>query len=68
MTGTAVEPFEVIFTGRTALAAATPERGINAASAAVLAQTAIGVLRQHLATQVSLNAFVSHMARRPTSP
>lgn len=60
MEATAVERFEVTFHGRTAHAAAMPEDGLNAASAAMLAQTAIALLRQHLPTQVNLNAFVSH--------
>ena len=57
---TAVDRFEVTFHGRTAHAAGMPEQGINASSAAVLALTAIGLLRQHLPKQVNLNAFVSH--------
>ncbi len=57
---TAVDRFEVTFHGRTAHAAGMPEQGINAGSAATLALTAIGLLRQHLPKQVNLNAFVSH--------
>jgi len=44
----AVDQFTVHYTGRTAHASAWPELGINAADALVVAQTAIGLLRQHL--------------------
>ncbi|HEX9343012.1 MAG TPA: M20 family metallopeptidase [Actinomycetota bacterium] len=44
----AVDQFTVRYTGRTAHASAWPELGINAADALVVAQTAIGLLRQHL--------------------
>ncbi|GAB6857143.1 peptidase dimerization domain-containing protein [Microbacterium xylanilyticum] len=57
---TAVDRFEVVFTGRTAHAAGAPEQGINAAAAATLAQTAIALLRQQLPKETNLNAFVSH--------
>ena len=40
--------FEVHYTGKAAHAAASPERGINAADALTIAQTAIGLLRQHI--------------------
>lgn len=57
---TAVERFEVVFTGRAAHTAATPEEGVNAGAAATLALTAIGLLRQHLRAETRVNAFVSH--------
>jgi amidohydrolase len=56
---TAVDRFEVVFTGRTAHAAASPEKGINAGAAATLALNAIGLLRQHISKESNLNAFVS---------
>ncbi|NQX29300.1 amidohydrolase [Microbacteriaceae bacterium VKM Ac-2854] len=56
---TAVDRFEVEFTGRTAHAAGAPMAGINAGSAATLALTAIALLRQHLSTESNLNAIVS---------
>src|SRR5437870_4915638 len=40
--------FEVRYTGKSAHAAAFPEYGINAADALTVAQTAIGLLRQHI--------------------
>ncbi|MFT4165937.1 MAG: amidohydrolase [Microlunatus sp.] len=57
---TAVDRFEVTFHGRTAHAAAMPEQGINAAAAATLALTAIGLLRQHVPKETNMNAFISH--------
>jgi amidohydrolase len=44
----AVATFDVRYTGREAHAAAFPELGINAADALTVAQTAIGLLRQHI--------------------
>lgn len=40
--------FEVAYTGKAAHASAFPEHGVNAADALTVAQTAIGLLRQHL--------------------
>jgi amidohydrolase len=40
--------FEVNYTGKEAHASAFPEHGINAADALTVAQTAIGLLRQHI--------------------
>ena len=44
----AAQTLEVTYTGRSAHAGAFPERGINAADAIVVAQVAIGLLRQSL--------------------
>jgi len=44
----AASHFEVRYTGRAAHASAFPELGINAADALTVAQTAIGLLRQHI--------------------
>lgn len=44
----AAQGFDVRYQGREAHAAAYPELGINAADALVIAQTSIGLLRQHL--------------------
>jgi amidohydrolase len=44
----ALAEFDVHYTGRAAHASAFPEHGINAADALTVAQTAIGLLRQHL--------------------
>ncbi len=40
--------FEVRYTGKAAHAAGFPDRGVNAADALTVAQTSIGLLRQHL--------------------
>ena len=60
MSSTAVDRFEVTYTGLTAHAAAVPELGINASNAAVLALNAFAMLRQHLPKETNLNAFISH--------
>ena len=44
----AASMFEVQYEGREAHASSFPERGINAADALTIAQTAIGLLRQHI--------------------
>ena len=44
----AAQTLEVTYKGRAAHAGGYPERGINAADAIVVAQVAIGLLRQHL--------------------
>ncbi|HSE98747.1 MAG TPA: M20 family metallopeptidase [Blastocatellia bacterium] len=44
----AASMFEVEYTGKEAHASAFPELGINAADALTIAQTAIGLLRQHM--------------------
>ncbi len=44
----AASMFEVEYTGKEAHASAFPEMGINAADALTIAQTAIGLLRQHI--------------------
>lgn len=57
---TAVDRFQVTFHGQSAHAAGSPERGINAASAASLALTAVAFLRQHVPPSGRLNGFISH--------
>jgi amidohydrolase len=44
----AIHEFDVHYHGKAAHASAFPERGVNAADALTVAQTAIGLLRQHL--------------------
>lgn len=56
---TAVDRFEIEFTGLTAHAAGAPEQGVNAAAASTLALTAIALLRQQLPKDTNLNAFTS---------
>ncbi|MFT4229163.1 MAG: amidohydrolase [Microbacterium sp.] len=57
---TAVDRFEVVFTGLTAHAAAAPEKGVNAGAAATLALTAMAMYRQHMGQGVNINGYVSH--------
>ncbi len=56
----AVAHFDVFYTGRESHAAAAPERGVNAADALVVAQAAIGLLRQHLRGADQVHGFVTH--------
>lgn len=60
MKSTAVDRFQVIYTGLTSHAAAAPELGVNASNAAVIAMTAFAMLRQELPKETNLNAFISH--------
>ncbi|MGV9709999.1 amidohydrolase [Gordonia sp. NPDC003424] len=54
-----VDRFDITFTGREAHAAAAPHEGINAGSAATLAQVAVGMLRQHLRDGVRLSVITT---------
>lgn len=56
----AVSHFRVRYTGKESHAAAAPQLGINAADALVVAQTAIGLLRQHLRATDQVHGFVVH--------
>jgi amidohydrolase len=55
----AVHQFEVRYTGKEAHASAYPELGINAADALVVAQTAIGLLRQHIRPTDRIHGIVT---------
>src|SRR5262245_5018630 len=55
----AVEQLDVRFTGKEAHASAFPELGVNAADAMVVAQTAIGLLRQHLRVTDRVHGIVT---------
>lgn len=57
---TAVAHVDVECTGVASHAAAAPERGVNAADALVIAQTAIGLLRQHLRPTDQVHGVVTH--------
>jgi amidohydrolase len=54
-----VDRFDVAFHGRAAHAAAAPQAAINASSAAVLAQVAIGLLRQHVPDGMRLSVVTT---------
>lgn len=51
--------FEVRYTGKEAHASAFPERGINAADALTVAQTAIGLLRQHIRSTDRIHGIIT---------
>ena len=55
----AIEWLEVAYTGKEAHASAFPEQGINAADALVVAQVAIGLLRQHLNMTDRVHGYVT---------
>jgi len=55
----ALSQFEVRYTGKEAHASAFPEYGVNAADALTIAQTAIGLLRQHIRTTDRVHGIVT---------
>jgi len=55
----ALKQFAVTYKGKEAHASAFPEQGINAADALVVAQTAIGLLRQHLRSSDRVHGIVT---------
>ena len=55
----AASMFEVRYTGKEAHAAAFPEMGINAADALTIAQTSIGLLRQHILPTQRVHGIVT---------
>ena len=55
----AVDHMQVAYTGKEAHASAYPFLGVNAADALVVAQTAIGLLRQHLRTGDRVHGIVT---------
>ncbi|MEE6281258.1 amidohydrolase [Georgenia sunbinii] len=59
-TSQAVGRYRATFHGRGAHAAASPHRGVNAADAAVVAQVAIGLLRQQIPGDHRVSAVVAH--------
>ncbi|MCY4447953.1 MAG: amidohydrolase [Chloroflexi bacterium] len=52
--------FEVHYEGKAAHASGFPELGINAADALTIAQTAIGLLRQHIRSTDRVHGIVTH--------
>ena len=57
--------FHVHYTGKAAHASAFPEHGINAADALTLAQTAIGLLRQHIRSTDRIHGIITHGGDAP---
>jgi len=63
--GTAITTFDVHYTGREAHAAAFPELGINALDALTIAQTSIGLLRQHIHSTDRIHGIITHGGDAP---
>ena len=61
----AVTQLRVDYTGKEAHASAYPHLGVNAADALVVAQTAIGLLRQHLRPSDRVHGIVTHGGDAP---
>ncbi|HUK89194.1 MAG TPA: M20 family metallopeptidase [Blastocatellia bacterium] len=61
----AASMFEVEYAGKEAHASAFPELGINAADAMTIAQTAIGLLRQHMKPTDRIHGIVTHGGDAP---
>ena len=61
----ACSTFDVHYTGVQAHASAFPERGVNAADALTVAQTAIGLLRQHIRRGDRVHGIVTNGGEAP---
>jgi hypothetical protein len=61
----AIREFDVHYHGKTAHASAYPELGVNAADALTVAQTAIGLLRQHIKHTDRIHGIVTHGGDAP---
>jgi amidohydrolase len=57
--------FDVKYTGKESHASAFPELGINAADALTVAQTAIGLLRQHIRPTDRIHGIITHGGDAP---
>jgi metal-dependent amidase/aminoacylase/carboxypeptidase family protein len=63
----AVSHSHITYKGRSAHAAAYPERGINAADAFTIAEVAIGLLRQQLPSSVRVHGMVTRGGKAPNA-
>ncbi|MCH0561754.1 MULTISPECIES: amidohydrolase [unclassified Streptomyces] len=61
---TAAARFEVVFRGRTAHSAKSPHEALNAGDAAVVAQVAVGLLRQQITSASRVAGFVREAGQR----
>src|SRR5581483_11292198 len=61
----ACSTFDVEYTGKAAHASAFPELGVNALDALTIAQTAIGLLRQHVEPGNRIHGIVTHGGDAP---
>ncbi|WP_166462825.1 M20 family metallopeptidase [Amycolatopsis acidicola] len=65
MPGTAVSQFDIAYRGKPAHAGAYPESGVNAADAAIVAQTAIGLLRQQTRPVERISGVITEAGTAP---
>jgi amidohydrolase len=61
----AAAEFDVVFRGRAAHASAAPQSGVNAADALTVAQTALGLLRQHIRSSDRIHGIVTRGGEAP---
>lgn len=61
----AASMFDVFYTGKESHASAHPELGINAADALTVAQTAIGLLRQHIRSTDRIHGIITKGGEAP---
>ena len=61
----AASMFEVHYTGKESHASAFPELGVNAADALTVAQTALGLLRQHIRSADRIHGIVTNGGAAP---
>ncbi len=61
----AASMFEVHYTGKESHASAFPELGINAADALTVAQTALGLLRQHIRSTDRIHGIITNGGAAP---
>jgi amidohydrolase len=61
----AISHLDVHYHGKAAHASAYPEEGINAADAITIAQTAVGLLRQHIRHSDRIHGIVTHGGDAP---
>jgi amidohydrolase len=61
----ALREFDVHYRGKAAHAGAAPELGVNAADALTVAQTAIGLLRQHIGSMDRIHGIVTRGGEAP---
>ncbi|PJM94932.1 peptidase M20 [Streptomyces sp. CB01373] len=65
MTSLAISSWKVVYTGRTAHAAAMPHRGVNAADAMMIAQVAISAYRQQMTPGAVVSGIVTSGGEAP---
>jgi amidohydrolase len=61
----AASMFDVHYTGKESHASAFPELGVNAADALTIAQTSVGLLRQHIRPTDRIHGIVTHGGAAP---